>query len=60
MEVRDHPSEDFSDKPVFHPKSNWKLPPGHPGLKLFLSQLVKEIFNGIPKDFVSVLSNIYK
>ena len=32
---RDQPSEDFSDKPVFRPKSNWKPPPGHPGLELF-------------------------
>ena len=57
---RDHFSEDFSDKPVFHPKSNWKSPPGHPGLKLFLSQLVKEVLNDLPNDFVSVPSNISK
>ena len=23
---RDKPSEDFSDKPAFRPKSSWKLP----------------------------------
>ena len=45
---------------MFHPKSNWKPPLGHPGLKLFLNQLVKEIFNGLPNDFVSVPSNISK
>ena len=45
---------------MFHPKSNWKPPPGHPGLKLFLSQLVKEIFNGLSNDFASVSSNISK
>ena len=38
---RDHPSEDFSDKPAFRPKSNWKPPLVHPGLELFLSQLHK-------------------
>ena len=31
---RDQYSKDFSDKPAFHPKSNWKPPPGHLGLKL--------------------------
>lgn len=50
---RDQPFKDFSDKPVFLPKSNWKPPPGHLGLKLFLSQ----IFNGLPNDSVSVPSN---
>ena len=45
---------------MFHPKSNWKPLLGHPGLKLFLSQLVKEIFNDLPNDFVSVPSNISK
>ena len=57
---RDQPSEDFSGKPVFHPKSNWKPLLGHPGLKLFSSQCVKEIFNVLPNDFVSVASNISK
>ena len=40
---RDQPFQDFSDKPAFLPKSNWKPPPGHPGLELYLSQLEKEI-----------------
>ena len=39
---RDQPSEDFSDKPAFFPKSNWKPPPGHPCLELFSSQLKKK------------------
>ena len=55
---RDQPSEDFSDKPAFRPKSNWKPPPGHPGLELFLSQLEKEIFNGLLDDSISVSSNM--
>ena len=57
---RDQPSEDFSDKPAFCPKSKWKPPPGHPGLELFLSQLEKEIFNGLLNDSISILSNMFK
>ena len=57
---RDQPSEDFSDKPAFRPKSNWKPPPGHPGLELFLSQLEKEIFNGLLNDSISIPSNMPK
>ena len=57
---RDQPSEDFSDKPAFRPKSNWKHPPGHPGLELFLSQLEKEIFNGLLNDSISIPSNMSK
>ena len=57
---RDQPSEDFSDKPAFRPKSNWKPPPGHPGLELFLSQLEKEIFNGLLNDSISIPSNMSK
>ena len=36
---QNEPSEDFSDKPAFCPKSSWKPPAGHPGLELFLSQI---------------------
>ena len=36
---RDQLSEDFSDKSAFRPKSNWKPPPGHPGLELYLYHL---------------------
>ena len=57
---RDQPSEDFPDKPVFRPKSNWKAPPGHLDLELFLSQLEKEIFNGLLNDFISIPSNMSK
>ena len=57
---RDQLSEDFSDKSAFRPKSNWKPPPGHPDLELFLSQLEKEIFNGLLNDFISLPSNMYK
>lgn len=32
---RDEPFDNFSDKPVFHPKSDEKSPPGHTGLELF-------------------------
>ena len=52
----DQPSEDFSDKPAFGPKSYWKTPPGHPGLELFLSQLEKEIFNRLMNYSLSVSS----
>ena len=34
---RDQPSEDFSNKPAFRPKSNCKPPSGHPGLELFFT-----------------------
>ena len=57
---RDQPSEDFYDKPAFGPKSNWKPPPGHPGLELFLSQLEKEIFNGLLNYSISIPSNMTK
>ena len=57
---RDQPSEGFSDKPMFRPKSNWKPPLGHPGLELFLSQFKKEIFNGLLNDSISIPSNMSK
>ena len=57
---REQSSEDFSDKPAFRSKSNWKPPPGHPGLELFLSQLEKEIFNGLLNDSISIPSNMSK
>ena len=34
---RNEPSESFSNKPAFCPKSNWKPPEGHPNLEVFLS-----------------------
>ena len=54
---RDQPSEDFSDKPAFRPKSNWKPPSGRPVLELFLSQLEKEIFNSLLNNSISIPSN---
>ena len=46
--------------PAFCPKSNWKPPPRYPGLELFLSQLEKEIFNGLVNDSISIPSNMSK
>ena len=43
---RDEPLPNFSD--VFRPKSNWKPPPGHPYVKLFLSKLESELFFFLP------------
>lgn len=57
---RNEPSENFSEKPAFCPKSTWKPPPGHPGLELllFLSQLEKEIFSGLLTDTSPCTSNM--
>ena len=41
---RSDPTPDFSEKPSFTPKSSWKPPTGHPNLKVFLSELEKQIF----------------
>ena len=60
MQFQGQSSESFSDKPVSHPKCNWKPPPGHHGLELFLSQLEKEIFNGLLNDSISITSNMSK
>ena len=57
---RDEPSEDFSDKPIFRPKSSQKLPPGHPGLDLFLSQIEKDIFEDFVKGSTPINSNVTK
>ena len=53
---RDQTSKNFSDEPTLRPKSNWKPPPGHPGLELFLSQLEKEVFNGFLNYSTSIPS----
>ena len=37
-------SENFIERPVFSPKSSWKLPLGHPNLGVFLSQVENELF----------------
>ena len=58
---REQPSEDFSNKPAFHSKSNWSnSSPGHPGLERFLSQLEKDIFNGLLDVSMTVQSNMSK
>ena len=33
----------FSERPLFTPKSWWKPPTGHPNAEVFLSELEKEI-----------------
>ena len=53
---RDQTSKNFSDEPAFRPKCNWKPPPVHPGLELFLSQLEKEVFNGFLNYSTSIPS----
>ena len=45
---RDEPSPNFSDVPVFWPKSNWKSPYGHPCVEMFLSTLENELFSFLP------------
>ena len=57
---RDQLSEDFLNKPAFRLKSNWKSSPSHPGLELILSQLEKNIFNGLLGVSMSVQSNMSK
>ena len=44
---RNEPSESFSNKPAFSPKSNWKPPEGHPNLKVFLSQIENKLFKTV-------------
>ena len=41
------PSESFSNKAAFFPKSNWKPPEGHPNLEVFLSQIERELYKMI-------------
>ena len=43
---------------AFRPKSNWKPPPGHPGLEFFLNQLEKEIFCNLLTDSSPSNSNM--
>ena len=42
---RDEPSPNFSEVPAFRPKSNWKPPPGHPCVELFLSKFESALFS---------------
>ena len=53
----DQSSNDFSDKPAFYPKSDWKPPSGHPVLERFLSQLEKKTFIVFLNDSLFVSSN---
>ena len=41
---RNEPSDNFSERPAFLPKSLWKLPLVHPNLEVFLSQVENELF----------------
>ena len=41
---RNEPSDNFSNLPASRPKSQWKLPAGHPCVELFLRSLEKETF----------------
>ena len=41
-------SGNFSEVPVFNPKSRWQPPQGHPCLEVFLSQVKIELFE-LPK-----------
>ena len=43
--VKDEPLPNFSKVSVFRPKSNWKSPPGHPCVELFLGKLGSELFS---------------
>ena len=45
---RDESSSNFSEVPVSWPKSNWKPPPGHPCVELFLSKLESELLSFLP------------
>ena len=47
MGVQNEPSESFSNKPAFSPKSNWKPPEGYPNLEVFLSQIENELFKTV-------------
>ena len=45
---RNQPTENFSEKPASHVKSNWNPPNGHPELEIFLSKLENEVFSVLP------------
>ena len=54
---RNEVSETFSEIPAFRSKSSWFPPKGHASLKIFLSQLEKELFtNDLDKPSQSNLS----
>ena len=41
---RNDTTPNFSEIPAFRPKSTWNPPKGHPNLKVFLSEVEKELF----------------
>ena len=41
---RNEPSDKFSERPAFSPKSSWKPPLSHPNLEVFLRQVESELF----------------
>ena len=41
---RNEPTVEFSENPVFSPKSIWKSSMGHPNVEVFLSQIEHGIF----------------
>ena len=45
---RNEPTENFSEAPAFHVKSNWNPPKGYPAVEIFLSKLETEIFSVLP------------
>ena len=57
---RNKPSANFSDTPAFRPKSSFKPSPGHPSLKLFLSQIENDIFENLVKGSTPINSNMSK
>ena len=48
------PTENFSEAPAFHVKSNWDPPKGHPGIEIFISKLETDFLSlllGTPLDY---------
>ena len=52
---RDEPSSNFTEVPAFRPKYNWKPPPGHPCVELFLSKLESELFSYLPGKLLAYI-----
>ena len=44
---RNEPTLEFSETPVFSPKSTWKPTMGHPDVEVFLSKIEHEIFKEV-------------
>ena len=45
---RNEPTENISEAPAFHVKSNWNPPKRHPAVEIFLSKLEIKIFSVLP------------